>query len=121
MGDIRMAIPYASLERHLDRLSKSRFVTTASHAGEFREALASTVAVVPLELGVQLGRTAIRLGDLLELEVGDIVPLAAKPGDLALVPVQGKVKFLGQLGTRGNRYAVRIRRVASDDRPEGES
>ncbi|MFQ5504311.1 MAG: flagellar motor switch protein FliM [Planctomycetota bacterium] len=114
MGDIRLAIPFAALEAHLDKLSRSRYLPTAEHLGRFRQVLEVDVAKVPLDLAVELGRTQIRLLDLLGLEAGDIVSLETKPGELLDVPVQGKSKFAGQIGLQGNRMAVKIHKVLAE-------
>lgn len=114
MGDIRLAIPFAALEAHLDKLSRSRYRAAAEHLGRFRQVLEADVAKVPLDLAVELGRTQIRLLDLLGLRTGDIVSLGTKPGDPLEVPVQGKSKFSGRIGIQGNRMAVKIQKVLAD-------
>ena len=108
MGDMRWVIPYSGIEPYLDELSKARFVAAANRAGEFRGVLETTVSAVPLELSVELGRTQMPLADLMGLDVGDVVRLDTRIGQLLACTVQGQNKFQGQLGARGPRFAVRI-------------
>jgi flagellar motor switch protein FliM len=61
-----------------------------------------------------LVQTTMRLNELLSLQVGDVIT-TEKPSDRdALIQVEGRNKFLGQVGLfRGNR-AIRITRVCAD-------
>lgn len=111
LGDIRFVTAYTGLEPYLDSLATSRFVPKQVQAGAFREPLLDRIRRVDLELGVLLGQSELRLNELMELAVGDIVPLDTHVGAAVDVPVQGEPKFRGIVGARGPRFAVRIEEV----------
>src|SRR5437660_8740986 len=70
--------------------------------------LTSNVHNAPVDARAFLAQTTISVNELMSLQVGDIIT-TAKPctGDV-LIQVEGKNKFLGQLGQlRGNR-SIRI-------------
>jgi flagellar motor switch protein FliM len=111
LGDVRFVTAYTGLEPHLDSLATSRFVARAGQVGAFRDPLFDRIRRVDLELGVVLGQSELRLNELMELSVGDIVPLDTAVGAAVDVPVQGEPKFRGIVGARGPRFAVRIEEV----------
>lgn len=110
-GDIKFAIPFTCLESHLAELERSRFMPTLSNVGAFRDVISETIEEVNMKLSVNLGRTDLKLGDLLSLGVGDVITLRTRPGDLLEIPVQDRPKFMGKVGVQGKRYAVRIHDV----------
>lgn len=71
-----------------------------------------------VELVVELGRTEILFGDLLNLEVGDIIALDNKINEEVRIKVEGKTKFLGSLGLVGNNIGVKITKILSEEEIE---
>jgi len=106
IGDLRLVIPFQSIEPLLEKLGKD--TVTRLDPGAMRETVGRTVRSVPMDLAVELGEARIRLGQLLALQPGDVVPLQTRVGAPAVVPVQGKPKFLGHLGQVGNRLAFQV-------------
>lgn len=106
IGDLRLVIPFVSIEPLLDRLGRD--VVARAEPGAFREALTTTVRGMPLEVVAQLGGARLRLRQLLELQPGDVVPLDTRLGDPVVLPVQGRPKFQGHIGRIGNRMAVQV-------------
>ena len=114
MGDLRLLIPFVSLEPLLDRFGRD---TVASlEPGALRDRVAGTVRDVDVDLTVQLGGARIRLRQLLDLQPGDVVPLGTRIGEPAIVPVQGRPKFTGQVGRIGNRLGLQVVDVLADQR-----
>jgi len=112
IGDLRLMIPFAAIEPLLDRFCRDGDSSVAP--GSMRDTVANTVRSVPLELAVRLGNARIRLKQLLELQPGDVVPLASRFGQPAIVPVQGKPKFTAHVGRIGNRFGIQIADVMAD-------
>ncbi len=71
-----------------------------------------------VELVVELGKTEVLFGDLLNLEVGDFIALDNKINEEVKVKVEGKVKFLGTLGIVGNKIGVKITKVLTEEESE---
>ncbi|HEX5054020.1 MAG TPA: FliM/FliN family flagellar motor switch protein [Planctomycetota bacterium] len=112
IGDLRLVIPFASIEPLLDRLGRD--TVAQLEPGAMRDKLSNTVREVPVEMAVQLGSSSIRLRQLLDLQPGDVVPLAARLGQPAIVPVMGKPKFTAHVGRIGNRFGIRVADVMAD-------
>lgn len=106
LGDLRLVLPFVSLEPLLDRFGRDS--VTRLDPGAMRDKLGQTVRDLPVELSVQLGGSSIRLQQLMDLQPGDVVPLVTRVGEPALVPVMGKPKFTAQVGRIGNRFGVQV-------------
>lgn len=108
LGDLRLVIPYSSLDQHLHRLEQEPGAKFKKPPGAMREALQRTVRAVPVELSVMLGETSVPLRHLLALREGDVVPLGTRVGQPLVAPVQGRPKFTGQVGRQGKRLAFQV-------------
>ena len=111
IGDLRLVIPFVSIESLLDKFGKDS--VSRMEPGAMRAQLGQTVRGVPVDLAVTLGESRIRLRQLLQLQAGDVVPLGTRIGEPATVPVQGKTKFHGHVGRMGNRLALQIADVVA--------
>ena len=77
-------------------------------------ALPHHLSPVPVEVCALLGTTEIQLDDLLKLEVGDVLPLAATVGDPISISVEGRVAGKATWGNLHGQLAVRIERLNTD-------
>ena len=112
IGDLRLVIPFGALEPLLDQFGRDP--VSQMEPGAMRQSLGETVNGMPVDLSVNLGGSRIRLGQLLNLQEGDVIPLETRFGEPAVVPVMGKPKFTAQLGRIGNRLGARIADVTGD-------
>jgi len=111
IGDLRLAIPFAGLERHLGKLGEpgKQRIEPGTMRGTIEDNLRSSA--VPLQ--VNLGEATLQLRHLLGLAVGDVIPLRTRFGEPLNAPVQGRIKFRGQVGTVGRRLAFRVGEVVA--------
>ncbi|MFT4842800.1 MAG: flagellar motor switch protein FliM [Planctomycetota bacterium] len=106
MGDLRLVIPFVGLEPLLERFGRDS--VSQLEPGAMRVKMSETVSKMNLDLSVNLGDSRIRLGQLLKLQPGDVIPLTTRFGQPAIVPVMGKPKFAAHIGRIGNRMGVQI-------------
>ena len=111
LGDMRMVIPYASLEPHIGGLARSRVASFNLAPGEMRDVVANSIGEVGLNMSVELGGTALSIRDLMSLAVGDVVTLDRRAGDALTAPVEGIPKFKGTVSRRGRRLAYQVQSV----------
>ncbi len=84
-------------------------ISTALPAPEFFNAsVGGTLAGVDLELVVELARVPMRLSALLQLKVGDTLPLDVGVDSLVTVRANDRMLLRGHPTTAGGRIAVRI-------------
>ncbi len=67
---------------------------------------------VDVRLSVELGRTEMKLKDVLSLTEESVVALDRLTDELLDVSVNGKVIAKGEIVTQGNRFALRIVEIA---------
>ena len=65
-----------------------------------------------MRLSVELGRTDMKLKDVLALTEESVVALDRLTDELLDVSVNGKVIAKGEIVTQGNRFALRIVEIA---------
>jgi flagellar motor switch protein FliM len=107
-GTIKIVIPYSTLEPIKSKLSvgfqSEQLEVDVIWINRIKEKIMQTNA----NLLVRLGTADIKVRDLLELEVGDIIQLGSDATMPLEVLVEGKPKFKGIPGlSKGNR-AIKI-------------
>ncbi len=112
IGDLRLVLPFASIETMLARLTRG--ATAGAEPGSSRATVERSVRGVPVELAAELGQARIRLRQLLDLQAGDVIPLDARLGQPAVVPVEGRPKFTAHIGRIGNRLGIQVADVMSN-------
>lgn len=75
----------------------------------------STVKLQPISVSnivvpvtVNIGTATLSMTDVLNLHVGDVLQLNEKIGDNVLIKIGDKSEFIGKLGNKNNRFAVKI-------------
>tara|TARA_R110002126_G_scaffold131756_2_gene275672 strand:+ start:245 stop:589 length:345 start_codon:yes stop_codon:yes gene_type:complete len=69
---------------------------------------------VPVRVTVQIGRTQLSLGELVQLRPGALLPLDREAHEPADILVNGKIVARGEVVTIDNTYGVRITDLAKD-------
>jgi flagellar motor switch protein FliM len=73
--------------------------------------LTKNVGNAPLEVRAFLAQTTIRLNDLLSLQVGDLITTDKESTEDVLIQVEGKKKFLAQVGQFRGKRAIKLTRI----------
>jgi len=76
---------------------------------------------VPLRVSVELGRTRMRLQDVLELAQGSIVDLERLAGEPVDILVNGRTIANGEVVVSNDRYAVRVLSIHTAERTADQS
>lgn len=111
IGDLRLAFPFHAIERYLGVLGEPG--KTRVEPGAMRIPIEESLRTSSVPMHVNLGEATLVLSQLLGLSVGDVIPLQTRFGEPLSAPVQGRVKFRGQVGTVGRRLVFRIGEVVA--------
>lgn len=107
-GDIILVIPHASLEP-LQRLQQSKAVPlSAMQNTKWRNLVCDELEHMPVEIEAQLATLSLRVRDILNFQVGDVVELDCDPDTPLQVRVEGRPKFLAMAGVQGGKKAIRV-------------
>lgn len=106
-GNIYLCIPYFMLEPIKHRLSSISL--QKSEAGlKQNEHLKESLKDSPVSVSVELGKSDQKIGDILNLKVGDVIWLNNGPHDPVAVLIEKILKFQGTPGVMNEKRAVQI-------------
>ena len=118
-GTMSLCIPYNVIEPVVDKLSNQTWAAykRSTKDNQLRHRLESHLEGAKIEVTTLLADTTISVSDLMNLQVGDVI-LTEKPASSPLsLSVEGKRKYIGQLGQyRGNRAFKVTRAMSPKDR-----
>lgn len=113
-GTIALVIPYSTIEPIKQKLNATFQAETDSKDKLWTKTMSEHLQNVESEVVVNLGETTITVGDLVNLNVGDIIPLTQDADGELNLQLEGVGKFRCLFGvSRGNR-AVQITRPVND-------
>jgi flagellar motor switch protein FliM len=111
-GTMSLCIPYNVIEPIMGVLNAQNWFTYQRKTGQDDQSrkLTRSVQNASVEARVFLAQTTMRLDELLSLQVGDIITTEKNCHRDILMQVEGRNKFLGQVGQfRGNRSIQIVR------------
>lgn len=113
-GVINICIPHISIEPVLHKLSSRLWFSQQAEKGvseEIREALKCKIEDTAVPIKVVMGKTVVSVGDLMELQPGDVIQLDTGINSDLEVMVGDLLKFYGKPGVRRNKIAVKVTEV----------
>ncbi len=115
-GFLNICWPSSVIEPFAEKLSARLWFTTAGPKStrEDEERLKKNISRALMNVSAVLGETVSNLGEILMLNVGDVIRLPTHHNDPILVRVNGKDKFRGIPGTFRGNYAVKISEVLKE-------
>jgi flagellar motor switch protein FliM len=117
MGKIRgmmnLCIPYNTIERHGNMLSRNTWVgySAGKSSEQSRSQIAGCIDPAPIRVSVTLARSRIRTAELLTLNVGDIITTEKEASSLLEVSIQDVPKYVGRPGAYKGKKAIKIENV----------
>jgi flagellar motor switch protein FliM len=113
-GNIHVCTPFLMLEPIKDKLS-SRYLREKDRAHAFQGQLSILLKDTNVNIIAEMGRLTKTIGQILEMEIDDVIKLNSGPQDSIVMMVQGIPKYLGSPGIlKGNR-AVQIAELIKKD------
>ena len=112
-GTMSLCIPYNVIEPIMGVLAAQNWFSYQRKGGhdDHLRKLTGNVQNAPVEMRALLAQTSISMSELMSLSVGDVITTEKDISRDVLIQVEGKNKFLGQVGQwRGSR-AIRITRM----------
>ena len=107
-GKVTLCIPYATLEPIKDKLQGGIQSKQSEEDSIWAERFSKQLTEVPVEVVVELGKARVKGGELLNLNVGDVIQLDTYSKDKLKVRVGGITKFEGYPGFYKGSQALQI-------------
>ncbi|RME38204.1 MAG: hypothetical protein D6788_07910 [Planctomycetota bacterium] len=113
-GTMSLCIPFNVIEPVMGRLLSQGWLAYQRRATpeDKSEEIARGIGATYVEVTAYLTETTITLGELMNLQPGDIIQTAKPVGSDILLRVQGRNKFVARLGRHKDHLAARIIRRA---------
>ena len=115
-GTMSLCIPYNVIEPIMGVLAAQNWFSyhrKGGHDDHLRK-LTRNVSNAPVEMRAFLAQTSIKLNELLSLQVGDVITTSKDCSRDVLLQIEGKNKFLAQIGQYRGKRSVRITRATQD-------
>ena len=110
-GMVNLCVPYDTIERYSTQLASKGWggYSSTPVTDESKRLVERRLDTAAVELTVTLARTKIKTGDLLSLDVGDVIATEHQVKKPIEVSIQSVPKFNASLGAHKGKKAVRIR------------
>ncbi|NOY13707.1 MAG: hypothetical protein GXP51_08530 [Deltaproteobacteria bacterium] len=107
-GDITLVIPHVALEP-LQRQQQSKAVPeSAGQNSKWRTLVCDELDFMDVEIEALLATLSLRVRDILNFQVGDVIELGCNPDTPLQVMVEGRPKFYAMAGVQGGKKAIRV-------------
>ena len=117
MGSITVCIPMNNLESVKAKLLTTFQREQSEEDISIRRVLTENIKNVDVDVRVDLGKAFIPAGDIMELQVGDIIQLERRTTELLPAFVAGERKYMGTPGIhRGNNALLVKKKVLDPER-----
>ena len=120
-GRLDICLPDAVLGRIFTEINKGSAALRKEREDHSDEIYAH-IQSSDLEITAELGRTALRLKDIYNLNVGDVIDMNMKKDSTVSLRIGGREWFTGYMGTHEKHLAVKIRDIQGEPRftlPQG--
>ncbi len=119
-GTMSLCIPYNVIEPIMGTLAAQNWFSYQKKGAveDHLRKLTRNVNNAPVEVRAFLAQTTISMNDLLALQPGDVITTSKATSADVLVQVEGKSKFLGQLGQFRESRAIRVTRMCQQVAPD---
>lgn len=109
-GMINICLPYILLEPIITKLSAHFWFSNSAkeRTAEQIDALRGRLERAYVPISVLLGRTTIKIGELLDLQKGDVLQLDNRSSTELEILVGQRTKYLGRPGTVGSKLGIQI-------------
>ena len=116
-GMMNICYPVISLEPVLPKLASRDLMLNATSSKKSRNTeLQVLLGGAKVDVEANLGDADLRMSDILELKVGDILRLASPANDIVTVSVDSKERFKGEIGLRRFRKSIQITEIINTEK-----
>ncbi|MBC3880310.1 flagellar motor switch protein FliM [Undibacterium sp. LX40W] len=108
-GEMHMCMPYSMIEPIRDLLTSSLQGETLEIDKRWVRLMTQQIQIAEVELVADLGQTRITLGDILNMKVGDVIPLQVP--EIVSAKVDGTPVMECKYGVFNGQYALRVEKL----------
>lgn len=118
-GMINICYPVITLEAVLPKLANRDLMLTETSARKSRNReLKALLGGAQIQVESVLGNANLTMSEILELQAGDVIRLDRAANDKTILRVDGKDKYVGEIGIHRYRKSVKILEVLKTEHDE---
>jgi flagellar motor switch protein FliM len=117
-GQLHICTPYSMIEPIRDILTSSLQGETLETDKRWVRLMRQQIQSAEVQLAATLGATQLRLGEILEMKVGDVIPINVPP--MVEAKVDGVPVMECSYGTLNGQYALRVEKLLSNSNEFGQ-
>jgi len=110
-GEMHICMPYSTIEPIRDILTSSLQGETLEVDKRWVRLMTQQIQIAEVEIVADLGTTRITLGDILNLKIGDVIPIHVP--ELLSAKVDGTPVMECKYGVFAGQYALRVEKLLS--------
>ncbi len=116
-GLMNICLPFVLLEPIVNKLNAQFWFTRTSKSAinDSAPLIQNQLNKAMIEVSVELGTTMISVGDLLNIGVGDVIPLEKSVKGTLDIKIGNKIKYKGSPGVSGNKMGVQIGQIVQEE------
>ena len=107
-GDITLVVPHSALEPLQKKHQVKAVPVSATQNSKWQALVCKELDHMDVEIEAILATLSLRVRDILNFQVGDVIDLGCKPDTPLKVMIEKRPKFLGMAGVQGGKKAIRI-------------
>ncbi|HWU85061.1 MAG TPA: flagellar motor switch protein FliM [Rhodocyclaceae bacterium] len=115
-ADLHICLPYSMIEPLRDTLNSSMHSEQAASDKRWTNLLHRQLQLAEVELVAPLGKTQVTLRDILDMKVGDVIPMNI--GEEVEALVDGVPVLACRYGVREGQYALKVDRFLAKEQAE---
>jgi flagellar motor switch protein FliM len=116
-GMMNICYPVIALEPVLPKLASRDLMLNETSTKKSRNTeLQVLLGGAKVDIEANLGDADLTMGDILELQVGDVLRLSSAADDIVTVSVDGKERFRGEIGLRRFRKSISITEIIDTEK-----
>ncbi len=113
-GEISLVLPHSALDPLVDKQREQALPMSPLRTSQWHQAVISELNLMEVEVEAQLARITLRVRDILNFEVGDVIDLNCGPDSPLKLLVEGRPKFKGIAGVQARKKAILVTGACPD-------
>lgn len=107
-GELSLVIPHSALEPLVEKQREQAMPMSAGRTSQWQRAILGEFDQMEVEVEAQLAKISLRVRDILNFEVGDVIDLNCGPDSPLKLLVEGRPKFKGIAGVQAHKKAILV-------------
>ena len=105
-GEVILVIPHSALEPLVEKQRENALPMSAVRTSQWQQAIQGELGAMEVEVEAQLANITLRVRDILNFQVGDVIDLNCGPDSPLKLLVEGRPKFKGIAGVQARKKAI---------------